>query len=192
MDDRLFRAINDLALRWHTGDVIGRFLATKFLLVFPVALALLWIFARGAKHHVRTAVIVGVAAAAIAVGANQIVNHVWHRARPYAHHHVRLLTQRSTDPSFPSDHTAFAFGMAAGVWPRARKTGWWLLLGGVLVALARVFVGAHYPGDVAAGAAMGIAASVLCWRALLKPLDALTTVGEWIWTPVDKLVERAR
>jgi undecaprenyl-diphosphatase len=66
--------------------------------------------------------------------------------------------------SFPSGHTAAAFAAAwilSRHWPRLRP----LFFGGAAtLGYSRVFVGAHYPGDVATGAALGMAASELVRR----------------------------
>ncbi|HEY7801671.1 MAG TPA: phosphatase PAP2 family protein, partial [Dehalococcoidia bacterium] len=43
-----------------------------------------------------------------------------------------------------------------------------LLILSVLTAFARVFVGIHWPGDVAGGAAIGILAAFVVW--LAKPV----------------------
>jgi membrane-associated phospholipid phosphatase len=54
--------------------------------------------------------------------------------------------------SFPSGHTAVAFGLALSVgllWPRWRTL---LLAFAAAVAASRVIVGAHYPADVIGGA----------------------------------------
>lgn len=62
--------------------------------------------------------------------------------------------------SFPSSHTSAAAALGvflAVLYPRA--TWVWVLLIGI-VATARVLLGAHYPSDVAAGAALGVLVSV--------------------------------
>lgn len=59
--------------------------------------------------------------------------------------------------SFPSGHTLSAFALLAVVWA-GRRWGSWAWVGLMLavgVGLSRVAVGAHWPADVLAGAALG-------------------------------------
>jgi undecaprenyl-diphosphatase len=62
--------------------------------------------------------------------------------------------------SFPSGHTAAAFGsaMAIGrIWPQGRAL-WWTLA--VLMGYSRIYVGHHYPIDVLGGALVGVLVAV--------------------------------
>lgn len=79
----------------------------------------------------------------------------FHRARPPADVVHALVVE--TDASFPSGHTAFVAALVATLVVVARVLGrstrWVLLIGVVLVvvtALSRMWVGAHYLGDVLA------------------------------------------
>jgi len=70
--------------------------------------------------------------------------------------------------SFPSSHAVnfFAAGpLVLEAFPRLG--GWYFLLAGS-VALSRVYVGDHYPSDVAAGAALGLLLGWLGRRALRR------------------------
>ena len=78
------------------------------------------------------------AAAVIALIVNQPIADAIGRARPFAAHRgVLVLVDKSTDPGFLSDHAVMAGAVAVGL------------------VFARIYVGAHYPGDVAAGLAFG-------------------------------------
>jgi membrane-associated phospholipid phosphatase len=64
--------------------------------------------------------------------------------------------------SFPSGHSAVAAGMActlAVLQPRGR---WLFAAVGAMACLQRLVVSAHYPSDVACGAAIGVAMAGLC------------------------------
>jgi undecaprenyl-diphosphatase len=61
-------------------------------------------------------------------------------------------------PSFPSGHVIIAVGIAWLVAPYVSRPWRWALAGACLaVALSRVYLGAHNPLDVLAGAACGVA-----------------------------------
>src|SRR4029078_6397487 len=79
--------------------------------------------------------------------------------------HAHLLIAHSSDPSFPSDHATGAFALAFGIWLYDRTIGALLLAVAALLSFARVFVGTHYPGDVVAGAAIGIAVTAALYLA---------------------------
>jgi membrane-associated phospholipid phosphatase len=82
------------------------------------------------------------------------------RPRPYLAHQVSLLISPTADTSFPSDHATLGFAVAVLVWRYNRRTGAALLLLALVLALARIFVGAHYPSDVLGGAVLGTLTSM--------------------------------
>jgi len=72
--------------------------------------------------------------------------------------------------SFPSGHTASSFGSAwilSTIWPRRAPI---FLALASCVGLSRVYVGAHYPGDVTVGALLGIGLSEIFRRGIRKVL----------------------
>jgi undecaprenyl-diphosphatase len=62
--------------------------------------------------------------------------------------------------SFPSGHTAAAFGVAVSWAGEPYGLGPLSLLLAVGIGLSRVYLGAHYPLDVAAGAVLGICSGI--------------------------------
>jgi undecaprenyl-diphosphatase len=78
--------------------------------------------------------------------------------------------------SFPSGHTAVAFAVAAAFAGQAGPlAGIALVLAGG-IALSRVYLGAHYPLDVVAGAVLGITAGTAA-RLLVVQLPLLKLAG---------------
>lgn len=108
--------------------------------------------------------------AAFGLLANVIVSHLWDRPRPFVAHPgvVHLLVHHKADASFPSDHSAALAGITVALlvfvpWLGAIGVVWTLLMG-----LARVWVGEHYPGDILGGYAFGILGGILAvWIAML-------------------------
>jgi undecaprenyl-diphosphatase len=132
--------------------------------VYAVATVALWLVARPyGNPRWKLASVSALAAAGVALVANQAISHLWERPRPFVAHPAltHLLTTRMADPSFPSDHAAAAFAIAFSVLAFSRAVGGPFLVAAVLVALSRVALGVHYPGDVLAGALVGVGAALL-------------------------------
>lgn len=71
--------------------------------------------------------------------------------------------------SFPSAHTVNNFAFATVLTTFYRRRGWLAFLPALLVGYSRVYVGAHWPGDVLVSSLLGIgwAAVMLCLLAAI-------------------------
>lgn len=69
---------------------------------------------------------------------------------------VHLLVGCGGGWAMPSAHAANVFGQALLFAIAEPKSRWYLLVFASMVALSRVFVGVHYPGDILVGAALGV------------------------------------
>lgn len=80
-----------------------------------------------------------------------LIKEVSHISRPYLvlpiHH---LLTDNSY--AFPSGHTTFMFALATGVYAYDKKFAVALYIFGLLIGVARVMGGVHWPSDILGGA----------------------------------------
>lgn len=78
--------------------------------------------------------------------------------------------------SFPSDHAVVFFALATAIWARYRLLGaiafLWIA---IFAMLPRLYVGLHYPSDVAAGAVIGIVVMIIA-DALPMPRLALRLI----------------
>jgi membrane-associated phospholipid phosphatase len=95
----------------------------------------------------------------------ELVKFFIHRARPFILLvQTRIVGFRATGRSFPSGHTSQAFFIATLVAQHFHPNVWivFLLYGAaLLVGITRMYVGAHYPRDVLAGAILGSAWGLL-------------------------------
>ena len=178
MDYEALHAVND-----HLG---GHLWLAHALAVFSdlspfivvAALAVAWFSVRpGRVSRLREGVIGALAAAALALGMNQVISHLWDRPRPSVAHPLGVhlwFTGASADPSFPSDHSAAAFAVGFALLFVSRRWGIGMLALAAAVALSRVAIGLHYPGDVLAGAGVGLVAALAVTYVARRPLGAVT------------------
>jgi membrane-associated phospholipid phosphatase len=118
----------------------------------------------------------------LALGINQPIVAIVGEPRPYTlHPDILVLAQHSLDPSFPSDHAVMAGSVTAGVFLLSRRLGVLSTVAAVVMAFARVYIGAHYPLDVLAGLLLGAAVSIigylLAHRLLARLITALQTTA---------------
>ena len=164
MDFRLFVLLNG-AMRGHGHlDTLAADFATWSVPAFALATVALWFLARpGGSPRWKLACVSGLASAGVGLLAAQAIGRAWPRERPFAAHPTAtvLLTHRSRDPSFPSDHATAAFAVAFAVLAFSLRAGILFLCAASLIGASRVLVGLHYPGDVAGGALLGVAAALV-------------------------------
>jgi undecaprenyl-diphosphatase len=191
LNTSIFRSINNFSRHtvWAHGFMRAYALslgAVLLVAVFLAAYAVIWM-----RRDHRAAALMGLSGIAtfVALGLNQLVGHAFKELRPYVTlHHVLVLVPRANDYAFPSDHAVIAGALMASVLLVVRRVAphtpqtsptnangrALLVLGivnvifGLLLCFARVYVGAHYPGDVIAGLLLGAVVVVL--MSMFRPL----------------------
>ncbi|MFG1905421.1 phosphatase PAP2 family protein [Kribbella sp. NPDC048928] len=147
------------------------FAAYGIALFAVLLLAGWWIARRAGRVAGVVAAISAGGATLLAVAVNQPIVQAVHEARPYTSlPGILVLANRSTDPSFPSDHATMAGAVAAGVWIVNRRLGIVAAAAAVLMAATRVYIAAHYPADVLAGLLLGAIVAVGTWLLVRRAL----------------------
>jgi undecaprenyl-diphosphatase len=159
--------------------------------LYAMATFALWFLSRPYRDlRWKRACLSALAAAAVALLANQLIADIWARPRPFVTHAsaTHLLAAPSPDPSFPSDHAAAAFAIAFAVLAFSRRAGLAFLTVATLIGLDRIALGLHYPSDVAAGILVGSAAALCVAHLGRQWIDRMVVVLSRISDPVTKPV----
>jgi undecaprenyl-diphosphatase len=183
VDWRLYHAIYDVSLHHHwlgsAFDDVEK-ASIPFMVIVTVAL---WLLARpGGDRKWKLAAGSGLGAAAVALVANQVIHSIWDRPRPYETHRISHPWSSSTDASFPSDHASASLAIAFAVLALDTAVGAVFLVAAVLIAVGRVLIGAHYPGDVLASLAVALVSALVVVK-LARPLVA------WIVRLVERVTD---
>ena len=169
-DRQWFLAINGFAR--HTGwlhPVMTAYADYGIVVFAGLILAGWWIARRDGTAEAMAKALWAPLATLAALVINQPIVHHVAEARPYSGlSHILVLAHRSNDFSFPSDHAVMAGAAAAGLLLTNRRLGLIAALAALVMAFARVYIGAHYPQDVAAGLLLG-GAFTLAGYALQDP-----------------------
>jgi len=155
LDRTLFYFIN-VNLANPVTDFIMPLITSNDLLRISYAAAMLLILWRG-DARLRWIVIFS---ALVIIGTDQIVASLlkpWiGRIRPcHSLEGINLLVVCGSGKAMPSAHAANAFGQALLFGLLEKRFLYPLIIIASIIALSRVFVGVHYPGDIIVGSLIG-------------------------------------
>jgi undecaprenyl-diphosphatase len=190
VDWRLEHGIYDVSLRHHWVGSLFHGIEAASIPVMVILTGLLWFLARpGGDRKWKLACASGYAAAALAYLVNVVIHDIHDRARPYEAHAIRHPWSTSTDASFPSDHTSLSFAIAFAVLLFDTVAGVVFLAVAAIIGVGRLFIGAHYPGDVLAGVLVGLVSAFVVVK-LLRPF--VRWVVGWVERLTDPILQRVR
>jgi membrane-associated phospholipid phosphatase len=168
---------------------IAAFALFKGLVLIPI---LWWMWFRPSKRGEweREMVIATIASGLLATAVGRLLAHNWlaFRVRPIynpeLHLHFPLGSLHEailrTWSSFPSDHAMLWMSVATGIFLVWRGVGVFALLyTAIFICLPRVYLGWHYPTDVLAGAAIGVAITYAMTRDAVRTRFAVPIL-RWI------------
>ena len=128
------------------------------------------------KKTGRRVALAGLVALVIGFASSEAIKEITMRPRPFlVLPDVRLLVGAPHSYALPSGHATSAFAAAGGTALAAKRLlgrvpvwGWGMLALAAAVAYSRLYVGVHWPTDVAAGVVMGLASGWVGARLALR------------------------
>jgi len=159
MDVFLFQRINGLANNSKFLDFVGIFFADYFPYILGAILVLLLFWKKNRLMVVSAGISVFLSRIVIA----EIIKIIVHRSRPYLVLETakKLITENTDFKSFPSGHAAIFFAIAMAIWFYNKKLGIWFFVAAIIMGIARIFVGVHWPSDILGGAVIGIVSGII-------------------------------
>ena len=189
------RALNAYAHRSVLLDRTMHALTARDLLQGVPFVGLIWfLWFAGEDSAIRGRLLVGTVAASLA----GVVSRVMQLLLPT---HLRPLHQSQLDfvlpfgvepdalnhfNSFPSDHGAVFFALAAVIWSARPRLGIAAFIWAAVIDLARVYEGYHFPSDLTGSIGLGISVLCLCqpalpWPPVARVVAFAQTRRSWFW-----------
>ncbi|THC43666.1 phosphatase PAP2 family protein [Massilia sp. Mn16-1_5] len=163
---------------WRLHGAI--FAAEWVIMIVPLGLVLMW--TNGAPGQ-REAAVRALLTAMVALTMSKLIGLAWFHPRPFMGGIGQNFLAHAPDSSFPSDHGTSMFSVALALMlsqlREVRRFGMALLVLGVSVAWARVFLGVHWPLDMVGAFIVAAFAAIL--------VD--TRVGEALATTLETLMQ---
>lgn len=172
MNERIFKVINQCAGTSSLLDSLMILISKKARFVYLFVIIILWFRRTDDKRMtVNTGFTLGVTYIICL-----FIKSFFFRPRPFLTREVNLLSPvpSEKDSTFPSKHTSLAFAMAASVFCFHKVAGGFLWLLSVMVGVSRIWMGQHYPSDIAGSAIIGkivaymVKRTELSWKPLVK------------------------
>ena len=171
IDSDLFLFLNGLHAEWMDKVMV---LFTDMWVWLPLYLLLIyWAVKQYGKHCWWVFLAVGL----VVLCSDQLASHVckplFHRIRPCYNADFQDLIHLPKGMAggqygFVSSHAANTFAIAAFLTPVLRKFRPWaailLYLWAFISSYSRIYIGYHYPGDIIAGAILGILVGMVFWK----------------------------
>jgi len=172
----LFALINAPATTGPQAVSIAEFIAKDLLYLMALIMLLGWV--RG-QDTTRRALFNAGLAALLGLAASQIIHVLYVHPRPFAAGFGNQFLEHVADTSFPSDHGTIMFSVALALLLSrgGAKIGAGVMVMALATAWARVFLGVHWPLDMAGAFVVSLLAALLITRVFQRFSGAAFTVA---------------
>lgn len=157
LNRELFLALNGSPASPRIAIAFAIFAAKYLIVLVPLHLVLVWI---GGDRRMRFVALTSLMALVIAIAINQAVGLVAFTPRPFIVGLGTQLIEHRNSSSLPSNHGTIFFTYAAVLMLFGKRVlGLTTAALGLLVAWARIYLGIHYPIDMAAALVTSLVAA---------------------------------
>lgn len=145
------------------GVVMAAKLAARVVIyLLPIHMAALWLSGDSARRQTALALLVALICGLV---ASYLIGLGFYRPRPFLSGLGEALMSHRPSASFPSNHalifSAYAFTL---LFLRHYRSGMAVFVAGLIVSVARIYLGVHYPGDILGGFLLGaVSAMASLW-----------------------------
>ncbi len=169
LDNFIFQIIHSLADRWWLFNWLGIFLAEYLPYLMVVFAIFILIGEKNWRQRVYFFALAGLSVILSRGIITEIIRFFYYRPRPFLVLQIQsLLGNSDIAGSFPSGHATAYFALALAVFYFDKKWGWRFLIAAILMGIARIFVGVHWPSDILVGALIGLATAFIIKSILPK------------------------
>jgi len=170
IDSRWLLAINNFANSNNTWQAVFKFFSVYLIYIVPVFLIVLWFWSAQSKKAALRSTFAGLISWLVVAN---LLGRIINRPRPFQIEGVKELLFHRPTYSFPSDHAAFLFAIAFSFYLSGyKRLSYFTLATAVLISLARLGVGFHFPLDLLGGIIIGLLVAWLVWL-FDRPLNYL-------------------
>lgn len=172
IDHAVFNFFNQFSGESAQLDRIVIFLSVNHIFKGGVFVLLIWClwFKKGEKKFFRPLILINIVGCFVAMfTARVLAKFLPYRMRPLHDPTVDMSMPIGLEESyaeglssFPSDHAALFFALATGIYFLNKRLGLVALFYAlVFICIPRIYLGLHYPTDIAAGALLGTVVVIL-------------------------------
>ncbi|MGN9712056.1 phosphatase PAP2 family protein [Acinetobacter variabilis] len=181
----LFYLLNvpDHASIWmiNYACLIAHDLVYVFLLIFTIA----WL--RGSRE-IKTGIIKAAIFTAITLTISEVLSAILNTPRPFVTEVGRTLIEHAPTGSFPSNHMSIFSGIAlAYYFSPQRDLGRILVWTAWLVAWSRIYVGVHFPIDMAGAFIIALVVNLaglpIWWKYQDKLMNFILMIHKFLFAP---------
>ena len=155
MDIAFFHALNNFAASAPSLSAVAVFCAETlgYLLIVLLGYSL---FTHEDKRRGTKEIVVMLTTALFAWILAHAIKYFYYTPRPFvALQDVEMLFPQEANGAFPSGHATFFSALAMAMYFYHKKLAYFLGIGAIIIGIARVASGVHYPTDILAGFVLG-------------------------------------